>query len=98
MAREFPRAIQWLLRMRFGRTADLFILGDLMEEYAGGKHSQRWLWRQALSTLWPSAAKASGNQSSQENRMISALCSSIASDLRYAIRALRANSSHGFFQ
>src|SRR5262252_2014486 len=88
MDRKFPRAVSALFRARFGRSAD-FILGDLMEEYSAEPRSRPWLWRQALSALFPGSLPKALFYTQKESRMT--FFSSFWSDIRYAARTLRQN-------
>ena len=87
MARNFPRLILLLFRLRFRRSAE-FVLGDLMEEYNTVGRSRWWLWRQAFSTLLPGAKTSRGLDSKREDRIN---LTSFWNDLRYAWRTLRKN-------
>ena len=88
MVRKFPSAITLLFHLRFLRSAE-FVLGDLMEEYNAGTGSRRWLWRQALSILWPGTRKTHDAYPQRENNMN--IIASFWNDLRYAARSLRKN-------
>jgi putative ABC transport system permease protein len=87
MSRKFPRLILLLFRLRLPRSAD-FVLGDLLEEYNTGKRSRSWLWRQALSMLWPGAKTSNAVGPEQENQMN---LTSFWNDLRYSARTLGKN-------
>ena len=88
MAAKFPGLIAVLFRLRFLRSAD-FVLGDLIEEYNSGNRSRRWLWRQALSMLFPGTEHARPTYPQRENKMN--VLTSFWSDLRYSARTLRKN-------
>jgi macrolide transport system ATP-binding/permease protein len=88
MAPKFPWPIVLLFRLRFRRSAES-ALGDLMEEWHAGNGSRRWLWRQALSMLWPGTAGPHGTYPDKGNDMNT--LSAFWSDLRYAARTLRKN-------
>ena len=87
MARNFPRLILLLFRLRFLRSTE-FVLGDLMEEYNTVGRSRWWLWRQVFSMLWPGAKTSRGLDSKREDRMN---LTSFWNDLRHASRTLRKN-------
>src|SRR5882724_6091637 len=88
MARKLPWLIALLSNLRFLRSCE-FALGDLMEEYNAGNASRRWLWRQAVSLLWPGTTKSRDPYPQQENKMN--LLASFWSDIRFAARSLRKN-------
>src|SRR5258708_6910614 len=88
MAHKLPWPIALLSHLRFLRSSE-FALGDLMEEYNTGTASRRWLWRQALSLIWPGTRKSRDPYPQQENKMN--LIASVWNDLRFAARSLRKN-------
>ncbi|MGD0301387.1 MAG: ABC transporter permease [Bryobacteraceae bacterium] len=88
MAPKFPWPIVLLFRLRFRRSAES-ALGDLMEEWSAGNGSPRWLWRQAVSMLWPGTGGSHVAYPQKENDMN--MLSTFWSDLRYAARTLRKN-------
>jgi len=88
MAPKFPWPIVLLFRLRFRRSAES-ALGDLMEEWSAGNGSPRWLWRQAVSMLWPGTVGSHVAYPQKENDMN--MLSTFWSDLRYAARTLRKN-------
>src|SRR5580704_4719084 len=88
MAAKFPRPLTWLFRFRFLRSSE-FILGDLMEEYNSGTRPRLWLWRQALSMLFPGTDHSRRTYPKREINMN--LLMSFWSDLLYSARTLRKN-------
>ena len=88
MARKLPWPLALLSRLRFLRSSES-ALGDLLEEYNAGTASRRWLWRQALSLLWPGTRKSPDPYPQQENKMN--LLASVWNDVRFAARSLRKN-------
>lgn len=90
MARKFPWLILLLFRLRFLRPAP-FELGDIMEEYSTGTRSRAWLWRQALSLLWPGTYKSDNTYNHQQRKDGMTFISSFLSDVRYTARTLLNN-------
>jgi predicted permease len=83
--RNQPRWIGWLLRAAALRASDAEI-GDLIEEYAGGKRSALWLCRQLLSTT-----NRYRPQNDVPEKGRTAMVSNVWRDVRYALRTLRRN-------
>jgi putative ABC transport system permease protein len=82
VAREPSRWIRSLLRLAAFRASDAE-LGDVLEEYAGGRRGAFWLCRQILSTqgMRPSDAV--------DHERRHAMLSNLWGDVRYAIRTFR---------
>jgi macrolide transport system ATP-binding/permease protein len=92
MAAKFPRIIVLLFRLRFRRSAE-FALGDLLEEWNEGTRSQRWLWRQAFSMIWPGTRRTHDAYAQRETQRenIMNVIFAFWNDLRYAVRTLSKN-------
>ena len=83
MDRDQPRWIRWLLRAAALRASDAE-LGDLIEEYAGGRRSVLWLCRQLLST-----ANRYRPRHDDPEKGRTAMVSNVWRDVRYALRTFR---------
>jgi macrolide transport system ATP-binding/permease protein len=81
--RDQPRWIGWLLRAAALRASDAEI-GDLIEEYAGGRRSAFWLCRQLLSTTNRYRPQSDGPEKGR-----TAMISNVWRDVRYALRTFR---------
>jgi putative ABC transport system permease protein len=81
--RDEPRWIRWLLRAAAIRASDAE-LGDLIEEYTGGKRSPLWLLRQVLSTT-----NRYRPQHDEPEKGRTAMVSNVWRDIRYALRTFR---------
>src|SRR2546428_6554503 len=87
MGRDQPPWLAVLfLRLCMGRRSYEAIMGDLLEEYATGKHSTWWLWREALSAVpWNLRRKPERFEASN---MRLHLLDTVTADIRYGMRTL----------
>ncbi|HLJ13474.1 MAG TPA: ABC transporter permease [Bryobacteraceae bacterium] len=85
MFRKPWRFMEWLFRLRYGKSAE-FVLGDVMEEYTIGGKSRWWVCRQLWSTYGPAPAALSIRKEKQEQ-----MTWPIGNEIRYAARTLSRN-------
>ncbi len=94
--RKFPRVVEFLLRLRYGKSSE-HVLGDVMEEYTMGGQSKRWVWRQLFSTYGadrgshPTVGRRNRLPHTENTGLRNRLPHGIWNDVRYAARTMARN-------
>lgn len=83
MVPEQSRWVRFVCRIAAWRASEE-ALGDVLEEYAGGKRTRFWLVGQILSTLPRSSPRFVINEKGSANML-----SNLSGDVRYVLRTLR---------